>query len=247
MKLSAPVHELKSRAKSLKYSQSITMLAALDRIAIDEGYSSWSLLQSRASSSLPASDEEILAYLNPGDLMLLASRPKLGKTVFTLQLLVQAARQGRRAYFFSLDFTLTDCRARLNSMAGNSDLDSRLITLDCSDDISAEYIINTTNSSIQTDSLIVIDYLQLLDQKRSNPPVQLQIEALKKYARERGCIVIFLCQVARSSESEGHPQLEVGDIRMPNRFDPGLFNKVVLVGDKSKRFVQPTHFEIHSF
>jgi len=245
MKLSAPVYKLKSRAKSLKYTESISMLAALDSIANEEGYASWSLLQSKASELLPTSDEEILAYLNPGDLMLVGSRPNLGKTNFTLKMLVQAAREGRRTYFFSLDFTLADCNARLKVLLDNRVLDSTLFTLDCSDEISSGYVIETTKSTIQIGSLIVIDYLQLLDQKRSNPAVQLQLEALKKYAVEKGCIVVCLSQVDRSFESKKHLLPGIDDIRMPNCFDPELFNKVVLISDKSMRFVRPASFEIN--
>jgi cell division protein FtsB len=47
MKLSAPVHVLKDQAKKLKREQSISMIDALNSIAKREGFSSWSLLQSK--------------------------------------------------------------------------------------------------------------------------------------------------------------------------------------------------------
>jgi len=44
MTLSAPIHQLKRRARLLSRRERIPLHAALDRIATDEGYRSWSLL-----------------------------------------------------------------------------------------------------------------------------------------------------------------------------------------------------------
>ena len=60
MKLSAPIHVLKSQAKSLKKVELITMTEALNKIATQEGFSSWSLLQSKRDSVLPNSYDEVL-------------------------------------------------------------------------------------------------------------------------------------------------------------------------------------------
>ena len=118
MKLSAPVHKLKSRAKALKSSESISLIQALNKVALEEGYSSWSLLQSKTKAYLPTCTEEILAYLNPGDLMLLGARPGLGKTTLAIDLMIQAAEEGRDAYLFSLEFTDEDLMKRINKLEG---------------------------------------------------------------------------------------------------------------------------------
>ncbi len=73
--------------------------------------------------------------------------------------------------------------------------------LDYSDDICAEYIIERTKGGVSRDSIIVIDYLQLLlDQRRVNPELQVQVDRLSCYAREVGCTIIFLSQSDRSVE-----------------------------------------------
>src|SRR4051812_24562923 len=120
MKLSAPIYVLKSQAKELKRTKQIKMVEALDQIAQREGFSSWSLLQSKAKDLHPKIREEILGYLNPGDLFLIASRPGLGKTTFALQLLVQAFHENKTCCFFSLESSKRDVAARI------ADLDKTL-------------------------------------------------------------------------------------------------------------------------
>ncbi|MBL4829425.1 MAG: hypothetical protein JKY55_06020 [Aliivibrio sp.] len=44
MKLSAPINELKRKAKLLRRETSLSHTQALDRVAKDEGYTSWSIL-----------------------------------------------------------------------------------------------------------------------------------------------------------------------------------------------------------
>ena len=108
MKLSAPVHVLKSKAKKLKKEKSLKMSEALDLVAKDEGVASWSLLQKKAKELFPKTREEVLGYLNPGDLLLIAARPGLGKTTFTLQILLQAIHEDLKCFFFSLEYTFRD-------------------------------------------------------------------------------------------------------------------------------------------
>ena len=48
MKLSAPIYQLKRRAKLLSRTDTIPLHQALDRIAQEEGFTAWSLLASRS-------------------------------------------------------------------------------------------------------------------------------------------------------------------------------------------------------
>jgi len=247
MKLSAPIYVLKSRAKALKKSKSLSMVRALDNIAQEEGYSSWSLLQSKNASFIPTSDAEILAYLNPGDLMLLGARPGMGKTRFAFDLLVQALEEERKCYFFSLEYVKEDIDKQLNRFSSEKKLDaalsSGLIKFDFSDEISAAHIIEQSSNEALDDGLIIVDYLQLLDQKRSKPVLQTQIEALKNYAEETGVIIVFLSQIDRAFRGgEVLPSEE--DIRMPNDIDLGLFNKIMVMNQDKKVFLRPQKFEL---
>jgi len=238
MKLSSPIHVLKRQAKDLKRAKSITMIAALDQMAQAEGFASWSLLQAKVKAMIPNTYDEVLDYLVPGDLVLIGARPGLGKTTLTIQILLQAMREGRSCHFFSLEYTAEQAAAKVASLDAGPDQIAGKLTLDISDDISADYIIAQTQDQLAKDhvgegALIAVDYLQLLDQQRNKPPLQQQIEALKSYARETGCIVIFISQIDRRFEGDIRSRPSLDDVRLPNPLDLGLFNKSIFVeGDR---------------
>ncbi len=54
MRLSAPVYRLKRNARLLSRAKNIPLHEALERIAAEEGFGSWSLLVSKASAIAPA-------------------------------------------------------------------------------------------------------------------------------------------------------------------------------------------------
>ncbi|MNK90164.1 Replicative DNA helicase [compost metagenome] len=245
MKLSAPIFVLKSQAKELKRTKSITMTEALDLIAQREGFSAWSLLQSQAKDIFPKTQEEILEYLNPGDLMLIGSRPGLGKTKFTLQILIQAVREERRCFFFTLEYGKREIAQKVAELDETIGEYNPRLTFDFSDDISADYIIKKTKGILEPQSIIAIDYLQLLDQKRSKPELQAQIESLKKFAKDQKCILIFISQIDRTFETKGSKNPGLEDIRLPNPLDLSLFNKAMFLHNGKKFFVAPAEFEIN--
>lgn len=235
MKLSAPIHVLKSRAKNLKRSESMTMTEALDQIAKEQGFQSWSLLISKSEQIYPKQFDEVLNFCNPGDLVVVASRPGFGKTSFALGLFVQAINEDRAiSFYFTLSETHIDIAGRIASYDKEIGEDDSKFRLDYSDDISADYIINKAKGNTNKASVIVVDYLQLLDEKRSNPPVQTQIEKLKVFAKDTGCIIIFLSQVSREIEYRNDKSPRFGDLRLPNPLDLKLFNKGILLYRKSK-------------
>src|SRR4051794_9293359 len=101
MALSQPIHRLKRRARLLSRREGIPLHAALDRIAREEGFRSWSMLAARSVAPLPGKAN--LSQLSEGDLLLLGGRPGQGKTLLGLDLAVQALQAGRAAVFFTLE------------------------------------------------------------------------------------------------------------------------------------------------
>lgn len=233
MKLSSPIHVLKSQAKDLKRRESLSMSEALDKIAKREGYNSWSLLSLKNTNPFPTKYKEILDFFNEGDLVLIGARPNMGKTSFTIGLFVQAIQKKRAPnYYFTLSEVHRDIAGRIaiyDENIGNLNEHLGFVGVDYSNDICAEYIIERTRPTISKGSVIVVDYLQMLDEKRVNPPLQTQVEELKKYAREVGCIIIFISQVRREVENQFDSTPSIFDIRLPNPLDLKLFNKILLL------------------
>lgn len=234
MKLSAPIYRLKSQAKTLKKQLEIPLAEALDKIAQQEGFTSWSLLISKQQDLLPNNFTEMLEYLNNGDLLLVAARPKMGKTSFVTGLLAQAAELDHTtSYLFSLMEREDEFRTRLDAYLDDSNPQLNQCEIDCSDDINSDYIIETLRTrNIQPGALVVVDYLQLLDERRTSLPIQVQIEQLKAYAESTGCVIVFLSQVDRSVvDSMPGPS----KVRLPNPLDLKLFNKKVFLNRSESR------------
>ena len=232
MKFSAPVYRLKHRAKILSREQGVPLHLALDRIARQEGFDSWSLLANRASSAHPTKD--VLDRLVPGDLMLLAARPGQGKTRFGLELAVGAMKAGRAAAFFTLEFVQFDMDRCFVGIDENPQAYRDRFFFDDSDDISAAYIIDRMQHA-RRDTVVIIDYLQLLDQDRSKPDLASQVMALRSYAKDKGLVIVFLSQIDRKYDPAARPVPELSDVRMPNHFDLGLFSKTCFIHGENMR------------
>ena len=233
MNLSAPIYRLKRRARLLSRSQGITHTEALDAVAREEGFTSWSLLASQASASHPVKD--LGAKLAAGDLMLLGARPGHGKTLLSLELAIEAMKGGRHSAFFTLEATATEVVERFTALGARPTDFAERFYLDSSDDISASYIAARLQDA-ERDTLVVVDYLQLLDQKRDNPPLATQVAQLREFARERGLIVVLLSQIHRSYDPTQRPVPELVDVRLPNPLDLSLFDKTCFLHDGELTF-----------
>jgi replicative DNA helicase len=233
MKLSAPVYRLKRRAKLLSRQESIPHHTALDRIATGEGFGNWSLLAARTSAAGPA--RTLLQRLRPGDLLLVAARPGHGKTLLSLELAVEAMKTGRRGVFFTLEYTEGHMLDRFRAIGAEPQDFDGLFAFENSDAICADYIVASLETASEG-TVAVVDYLQLLDQKRQNPELDIQVRKLKSFARERGLILVFISQVDRSYDPSKKPVPDMDDIRLPNPLDLGLFDKACFLNDGEVRF-----------
>jgi replicative DNA helicase len=233
MNLSAPIHQLKRKARLLSRAERIPLHAALDRIAAQEGYRSWSLLAAKQPGM--TSVRALWPLLEPGDLVLIAGRPGQGKTLASLALLAEAMRAGRRGVFLTLEYTPADVLSRLRTIDIEPKDFTGLFDFDCSDAISADYIVATL-ADAPRGTVAVIDYLQLLDQRRDTPELALQVRTLKAFARERGLVLVFISQIDRSYEGSGRLFPEIADVRLPNPLDLALFDKTCFVNRGEARF-----------
>ena len=233
MKLSAPIYRLKRVARRMARTENIPLHLALNRVAIEEGFESWSLLAARFAALTPAG--RLFARLTPGDLLLLGARPGHGKTLLSLELAVEAMKSGHRSVFFTLEETERTMLERLRAIGVEPARLAHLFTLDSSDAISADHIMMTLQVAPRGTTAIV-DYLQVLDQKRENPPLMMQIRALRRFAQEKGLILVFISQIDRSYDPLAKPCPDIGDIRLPNPLDLSLFSKTCFLNDGDIRF-----------
>ncbi|NEK19704.1 DNA helicase [Rhizobium leguminosarum] len=233
MKMSAPIYHLKRKARKLSRAEDIPLHQALDRIALEEGYGGWSLLAAKAAAGAPAG--KLFQQFLPGDLLLVGARPGHGKTLMGLELAVEAMKSGRPGVFFSLEYTEEDIVDRFRAIGVDRAQFERLFEFDGSDAISAAYIAERL-ASAPRGTLVVIDYLQLLDQKRENPELSVQVRTLKAFARERGLIVVFISQIDRSYERSQKPLPDIADIRLPNPLDLKLFDKTCFLNNGQVAF-----------
>lgn len=222
MKLSAPIFQLKRRAKLMARSNSVPLNEALDQVAREEGFARWSLLSAHMAAG-PLS-ETVLSRLDDGDLLLIAGRPGHGKTKLGLQLLLGAARDGRKAFLFTLDFTEHQVRKHLGSLDSSGGSLAEDVQIFTSDEISAEYIIQRM-SGLERGAIALIDFLQLLDQQRSKPALSDQLQALGEFAKRTGVVFGFISQIDRSFETASKRLPDLADVRLPNFVDLGLFSK----------------------
>lgn len=234
MKLSAPIYRLKRNARLLARDKNIPLHAALDRVARNEGFSSWSLLSAHAAQSRPAAG--LFTRLQNGDVLLLGARPGQGKTLRGLELLVDAERKDRQAVFFTLDYSEEETRTHLEKLADTGVCAEGNLEIVALDDISAAFVMQHLAKSA-AGTVAVIDYLQILDQQRTKPALAEQLTALSGFAREKGIVLVFLSQIDRSFDARTKALPDINDIRLPNPVDLKLFTKACFIHGKASSFV----------
>nr|WP_295785235.1 DNA helicase [Rhodoferax sp.] len=228
MKLSVPVYSLKRLAKDLSRERKIPLHAVLNRVAQEEGFASWSLLAARLSAESPARD--LLSRLIPGDLVLLGARPDQGKTLLGLELAVRSVQSGGYAWFFTLEWTASDLLNGLRTLGEDPSAVGERFGFDNSNAICSNYIIDRL-ATAESGTVVIIDYLQLLDQKRENPELAVQVRSLKAFARDRGLIVVFISQIDRSYDPLANPLPGLADVRLPNPLDLTLFDRTCFLNN----------------
>ena len=148
---------------------------------------------------------------------------------------VEAMKSGHRAAFFSLEYTERDVLDRLRAIGADPAQFADTFEVDCSDAISADYVVKQM-AAAPRGTVVVIDYLQLLDQRRENPDLTVQVRALKSFARDKGLIVVFISQIDRSYDPSTKPCPDLSDVRLPNPLDLKLFDKTCFLNNAEVQF-----------
>lgn len=187
--------------------------------------------------------DEKLMGLRPGQLILVAARPGMGKTAFGLNLGLNSVKKlGRPIVIFSLEMLAHELSMRILSSESKvsatklrskdfSEADLRSIARTVQRLSSLPIYINdngdTTIYNVLSEcrklkmeqgiGLIVVDYVQLMKSHTGNPSREQQIaeisRGLKQIAKELECPVIALSQLNRAVETRTNKRPMVADLR----------------------------------
>lgn len=182
--------------------------------------------------------DSMISGLNKGELVLLASRPGMGKTALALNMAMRAAKRGYPTAVFSLEMSTGQLIRRL--LSGESYVDAGKIrtgNLDKEDwsklssavaELSkAELYIDDNSMSSVADihakcrriknlGLVVIDYLQLMASGNAENRQQAVSEisrSLKVMAKELNVPVLCLSQLSRESAKRSDKRPTLSDLR----------------------------------
>lgn len=208
-----------------------------------------SLTQNHGANGLASGfmDLDILTTgFHPGELVILAARPGVGKTVLALQIAANAILIGRSVMFFSLEMQTSELISRLaacqtgvsHHAIKTGDLNSRQwIQLGDFATETAErrlYISDKPDqhiSAIRAQArsqknrtgldLVIVDYLQLAhgDGETDTVRVGAVSRGLKALAKELNCPVLALSQFSRSVEQRADGRPRLSDLRSSGQIE----------------------------
>jgi replicative DNA helicase len=181
--------------------------------------------------------------LQPGNLVLLAARPAMGKTAIALNIAHHAAIAAETTTaIFSLEMSRTELMIRLLTAAGRVDA-HRVMTGKCHagemgristamaevgatpiwiDDTSSQTVMSIRGKARRMKAkrglgLVVIDYLQLLSSERRYDSRVVEVgamsRALKQLAKELEVPILCLAQLNRAPEARGDGRPKLSDLR----------------------------------
>jgi replicative DNA helicase len=178
----------------------------------------------------------------PGELVILAARPSLGKTSLALNIVRRVLHQGRSVLFVSLEQSKAElaerllcCEAKIDShklrrglisaeearhlVAAGNVLGATQLFID---DAACQSVLRVQSNARRLKrrhdlSLVVIDYLQLIEPERRGENRQVEVATvcrrLKMLAKDLGVPVLVLAQLNRQVEERTDQRPRLSDLR----------------------------------
>jgi replicative DNA helicase len=187
-------------------------------------------------------DLDRLMPLRKNQLIILAARPSMGKTALAMNIAANAAADGNPVLFFSFEMSSMELAERV--LAGWAEVDGvriaqntmsqderlRLVTASAEFSQCPLYVDDAPNQNMQKIaatcrrqkrrhglSLVVIDYLQLIEPDNTREPRQEQVakisRRLKGLARELEVPVLCLAQLNREADKRTDNRPRLSDLR----------------------------------
>jgi replicative DNA helicase len=195
---------------------------------------------------------------DPGDLVVLAGRPSMGKSALGFEIAYNVARAGKRAAIFSLEMSQDQVIERL--AGGLSGIERKTVRTgalseegwqrytdaltDMGDlDLHIHDAANMTTAQITTSALelmpdlIVIDHLGRIGDTAQKNEIEAKrigriTKALKTLAKESGAIVLLLVQLNRGVESRQDKRPTLGDLRDSGEIEEDADNVIMIYRDE---------------
>ncbi|MBW7902939.1 MAG: replicative DNA helicase [Rhodocyclaceae bacterium] len=214
--------------------------------------------------------DHLLCGLHPGDLVIVAGRPSMGKTSLALNMAENVAVSGGTAFVVSLEMAASQLAERsvarfggISTQAlrsGNLDdegcsrvsaslaqlSDKRLVVADdptLSHPARIRLAARKVRQRMGGLDLIVIDYLQLMrgDGNTRNEELGGITRALKLLAREMACPIVLLSQLSRKVEERGDKRPMLSDLRESGAIEQDA--DVVLMAYRDDYYYPDSHFK----
>ena len=188
----------------------------------------------------PSLNKILNGGLRPGELVFVAARPGVGKTIFGVDLVRSAAQQGVPAVMFSLEMSREEIMARVISDMGAVPLTGLIahqlnaeererakraadriadapLWIDDSSELTMPEIEARATRLPHKPGLIAVDYLGLVTPTDRRAPRQEQVAAMsgaaKRMAKKLGCPVVMLHQLNRGPETRQTKRPAKSDMR----------------------------------
>jgi replicative DNA helicase len=203
--------------------------------------------------------DRLTAGFQPGQLIIIAGRPAMGKTTFAMNIVENVIQQGKTVLVFNLEMTAVNLvmksLASMGSMpynllrsgkiddhgsnltAGAAKLMKKALHIDDNGSLTSQQVLSRARKVQQKIGrpldLVVVDYLQLLNDKGEGHNRITQISrALKMTARQLGCPVIALSQLNRSLEQRPNKRPIMADLRESGAIEQDADTIVMLYRDE---------------
>lgn len=183
--------------------------------------------------------DRALGGMRPGNLVLIAARPAMGKTSLAMQVAANVA-EGRAVVVFSQEMAASELADRLIAFKGGVDL-GKVIRGGMTEDEHGRFnagVLRARDLALYVDDapaqrvadirakamkvrrqrdvgLVVVDYLQLMtgDGANRNAEIEQISRGLKALAKELGCPVVALSQLSRKCEERPNKRPMLSDLR----------------------------------
>ncbi len=186
--------------------------------------------------------DHLTSGFQPGELSIIAARPSMGKTAFSLNIALSASLNNKKVAFFSIEMAKEQILMRLLSMAGKVPLshlrNGQIISQDWDNLVLAASQLSETSFFVDDSSflspfeirsrarrlksqkgldLLIVDYLQLMSLKENMESREREVSEisrlLKSIAKELQIPVLALSQLNRGVEGRTNRRPMLSDLR----------------------------------